>query len=191
LHRRLGGPQGRPGGVRKISLPAGIQSPDRPTLSQSLYRLSYPGPHSFSFPVVKRSWFGVALTLRSSAEVKERVELYLYSPYGGFVACSRVILTFTFKDKRYALHRRLGEPQGRSARLRKMSLPTGNRSPDRPTRSQSLYRLSYPGPHRFSFPVVKRSEFGVDLTLRSSAEVKERVELYLYSPYGPSWHVLG
>ena len=25
--------------------------------------------------------------------------------------------------------------------------PTGIRSPDRPTRSQSLYRLSYPGPH--------------------------------------------
>jgi len=25
----------------------------------------------------------------------------------------------------------------------------------------------------------------------SSAEVKEKVELYLYSPYGPSWPVLG
>jgi hypothetical protein len=25
--------------------------------------------------------------------------------------------------------------------------PTGIRPPDRPTRSQSLYRLSYPGPH--------------------------------------------
>jgi len=25
----------------------------------------------------------------------------------------------------------------------------------------------------------------------SSAEVKERVELYLYSPSGPSWPVLG
>ena len=25
--------------------------------------------------------------------------------------------------------------------------PTGIRSPDRPSRSQSLYRLSYPGPH--------------------------------------------
>jgi hypothetical protein len=28
------------------------------------------------------------------------------------------------------------------------SRPTGIRSPDRPARSKSLYRLSYPGPHR-------------------------------------------
>ena len=26
--------------------------------------------------------------------------------------------------------------------------PTGIRSPDRPARSESLYRLSHPGPHR-------------------------------------------
>jgi hypothetical protein len=41
---RLGGPQGRSGRVRKISPPTGIRSPDRPALSKSLYRLSYPGP---------------------------------------------------------------------------------------------------------------------------------------------------
>ena len=40
LYRRLGGPQGRSGHVRKISPPP--RSPDRPVLSQSLYRLSYP-----------------------------------------------------------------------------------------------------------------------------------------------------
>ena len=34
---------------------------------------------------------------------------------------------------------------GRSGRVRKISSPTGIRSPDRPARSQSLYRLSYPG----------------------------------------------
>jgi len=45
LYRRLGGPQGRSGQVRKISPPTGIQSPDRPVRSQSLYRLSYPSPH--------------------------------------------------------------------------------------------------------------------------------------------------
>jgi hypothetical protein len=45
LYRRLGGPQGRPGRVRKISPPTGIRSPDRPARSKSLYRLSYPGPH--------------------------------------------------------------------------------------------------------------------------------------------------
>ena len=42
------------------------------------------------------------------------------------------------------LYRRLCGPQDRSGRVRKISLPTGNRSPDRPARSQSLYRLSYP-----------------------------------------------
>jgi hypothetical protein len=35
-----------------------------------------------------------------------------------------------------------------------------------------------------SFPEVKRLGYGVDHTTSSSAEVKERVELYLYSPLG-------
>jgi hypothetical protein len=42
-----------------------------------------------------------------------------------------------------------------------------------------------------SFPGVKRPGHGVDHPPTSSAEVKERVELYLYSPSGPSWPVLG
>ena len=42
-----------------------------------------------------------------------------------------------------------------------------------------------------SFPGVKRPGRGVDHPHASSAEVKERVELYLYSPTGPSWPVLG
>jgi hypothetical protein len=32
---------------------------------------------------------------------------------------------------------------------------TGIRSPDRPSRSQSLYRLSYPGPHNFKHFLIK------------------------------------
>jgi len=36
-----------------------------------------------------------------------------------------------------------------------------------------------------SFPGVKRLGFGVDHAPPSSADVKERVELYLYSPSGP------
>jgi hypothetical protein len=47
---------------------------------------------------------------------------------------------------RYPLYRRLGRPQGRSVQVRKISPPTGIRSPYRPARSESLYRLSYPGP---------------------------------------------
>jgi len=38
-----------------------------------------------------------------------------------------------------------------------------------------------------TFPVVKRPGRGVDHPLPSSTEVQERVELYLYSPTGPSW----
>jgi hypothetical protein len=37
-------------------------------------------------------------------------------------------------------------PQGRSERMWKTLPPTEIRSPDRPARSKSLYRLRYPGP---------------------------------------------
>jgi len=36
---------------------------------------------------------------------------------------------------RYPLYRKLGGPQGQSGRVRKISPPTGIRSPDRPARS--------------------------------------------------------
>jgi len=42
-----------------------------------------------------------------------------------------------------------------------------------------------------SFPVVNRPGRGLDHPPPSSADVKERVELYLYSPSGPSWPLLG
>jgi len=42
-----------------------------------------------------------------------------------------------------------------------------------------------------SFPGVKRPGRGADHASASSTEVKERVELYLYSPSGPSWRVTG
>ena len=41
------------------------------------------------------------------------------------------------------------------------------------------------------FPGVKRPGRGLFQSLPSSAEVKERVQLYLYSRSGPSWPVLG
>jgi hypothetical protein len=47
-----------------------------------------------SFPGIKRP--GVVLTTTpSSTEVKERVQLYLYSPSGIFMACYRENFTFT------------------------------------------------------------------------------------------------
>jgi hypothetical protein len=41
-----------------------------------------------------------------------------------------------------------------------------------------------------SFPGVKRPGRGVDHSRSSSADVEEKVKLYLYSPSGPSWPVL-
>ena len=49
---------------------------------------------------------------------------------------------------RYPLYRKLGGPQVRYGQVRKISPPTGIRSPDRPAPSQSLYRLRYPA-HKF------------------------------------------
>jgi hypothetical protein len=48
---------------------------------------------------------------------------------------------------RYPLYGRLDGAQGRSGRVRKISPSTGIRFPDRPARSKSQYRLSYPGPY--------------------------------------------
>jgi len=47
---------------------------------------------------------------------------------------------------RYLLYRRLGGPQDRSGRVRKISPPTGIRPPDGTARSELIYRLRYPGP---------------------------------------------
>jgi hypothetical protein len=57
--------------------------------------------------------------------------------------------------------------------------------PDRPWVPPSLLYSQYG-----VFPGVKQPRRGVDHPLASSAEVKVRVELYFYSPSGPSWTVL-
>ena len=70
---------------------------------------------------------------------------------GGEGSASRPGRSLPQGKTRYLLYRRLGGPQGRSGQMRKISPPTEIRSPDRPARSRSLYRLSYPahsvGPH--------------------------------------------
>jgi hypothetical protein len=53
---------------------------------------------------------------------------------------------------------------------------------------------AHPAPYTMgtgSFPGLKRPGHDVDHLSPSSAEDKERVELYPYSPSGPSWPVLG
>ena len=59
--------------------------------------------------------------------------------------------------------------------------------PDRPWGPPSFLQHGY----QVSFPGVKRPERGVNYPRLSSAEVKERVELYLYSHFGPSWPITG
>ena len=60
-------------------------------------------------------------------------------------------------NTRYSLYRKLGGPQGWSRHVRKISPPTGIRSPNRPARSQSLYRLSYRGPPVYMQMGLKKS----------------------------------
>jgi hypothetical protein len=64
-------------------------------------------------------------------------------------------------------------------------IPVGARflcpCPDQPFWPHSVLYNEY----RISLPAVKQPELGVNHSLSSSAEVKERVELYFYSPAGP------
>ena len=59
--------------------------------------------------------------------------------------------------------------------------------PDQPWGPPSLLYSGY----RVSFTGVKRSGRCANQPLPYSTEVKERVELYLYSSSGPSWPLLG
>ena len=60
----------------------------------------------------------------------------------------------------------------------------------RPDRSWGPTSLLYNG-YRLSYPGVKRPGRDVDHPLPYSSEVKEKVELYLYSTSGLSWPVVG
>ena len=66
-------------------------------------------------------------------------------------------------------------------------IPVGGARFSTPLQTCSPPSLLYNG-HRVSFPGMKR---GVDCSPPFSAEVKERVQLFLYSHPGSSWLVLG
>jgi hypothetical protein len=59
--------------------------------------------------------------------------------------------------------------------------------PDRPWGPTSLLYNGY----RVFAPGIKRPGRGADHPPPSGTEVTEKVELYLYSPSGPSWPVIG
>jgi len=58
--------------------------------------------------------------------------------------------------------------------------------PDQPWGPPTLLYNGY-----LVFPGSKEDRCGVDHTSLSSAKFKETAEVYLYSPSGPSWPVLG
>jgi hypothetical protein len=73
------GPQGRSGRVRKISPTTGIRSPDRPDRSESLYRLSYPGPHMQYRDKIKslRSFCNTTFVMTSRSQISMSVQILL------------------------------------------------------------------------------------------------------------------
>jgi hypothetical protein len=62
---------------------------------------------------------------------------------GGEGSASRTGRSLPPGKTRYPLYRRVGGTQSQSGQVRKISPPTGIRSPDCPARSRSLYRMSY------------------------------------------------
>ena len=92
------------------------------------------------------------------------VELYLYSFFNlgarwGWMLTSRPGRFTPGKETRYPFYRRLGGSRVGLDGCVKISPPTGIRSPDRPARSESLYRLSYGGPQLSNEPQYNFSGF--------------------------------
>ena len=119
---------------------------------------------------------------------------------------SRSSLFTPGKRPRYAVYTRLVELQGRFERVKTISPPPLKeiRSPDRPACSESLYRLSYPGPvvvgilffggggatvwflnnHDFKFPCAHWEVIGVLQRKMSSSETEEKTLSGLFRLYG-------
>ena len=97
------------------------------------------------------------------------------------------VIQFPDGENRYSS--RNAEPPHVTVCPKQILLSTGLGRP-RPDRPWGPPNSLYDG-YRVSFQVTKRPGRGVNHPTPSSAEVKERVELYNYSPSGPSWPVLG
>jgi hypothetical protein len=89
---------------------------------------------------------------------------------------------------------------GRDSSVGRATALRAGRSGDRIPMEARLFSpvQTGPGAHPASYTMdtgsflgIKRPGRGVDHPPTTSAEFKERVELYLYSPFGPSWSVIG
>ena len=80
---------------------------------------------------------------------------------------------------RYPLYKRLGGSRGRSGRVGENLAPTGIRSPDRPARSESLYRLSYPGPHIYIY-IPRKTRKCFSFSWSVSRQTHTHIYIYMY-----------
>jgi hypothetical protein len=87
-------------------------------------------------------------------ELRYNSTLSLTSALDGVGGQPHAPAALPLRKTRYPLYRRLGGPQGRSGLVQQNLVLTGIRSPDRPARSKSLYRLGYPGPGVYSILTV-------------------------------------
>jgi hypothetical protein len=115
------------------------------------YLYTYPSIHPSIHPSTHPKGEGKVYSIigheGTEGEYKFSSTLSLTSALDGAGCSTPCSSQFTPKKKtQYPLYGRLGRPQGRSGKVQKISPPPGIRSPDRPVRSKSLYRLSYPGP---------------------------------------------
>jgi hypothetical protein len=122
---------------------------------------------------VKNEWnltYKVKVKVKMNVKVKVNFTLEQATKVGEYRCSSTLSLTsaldgggwstprpgrFTSEEEtRYPHYWRLCGPQGRSGRVREISPSTGIRSPDRTTRSESLYRLSYPGTRNLTYAIA-------------------------------------
>ena len=107
------------------------------------------------------------------------------NPAGGMGIC---VVCCTVKDKRQSHNSQNKEVKIKYREQKK--IPVGARFSAPVQTGPGPHPVFYKNSYRVSFPGL--SCRGVALTATpASAEVKERVELYLYSPSGPSWPVVG
>jgi len=124
FHRRLGGTQGRSGRAENL-VPTGMRSRTVQPVAQSLYRLSYRAHYLTCGKAIKGK-----VHPKRGHEGPERELIYsstlsLTSALDGVGGHRHAPAALPPGNTRYPLYRALGEPQGRSGRVQKISPPPG------------------------------------------------------------------